>query len=86
MRLNVSLCVTDCNEHAQLALAGVSGINVELDREAGRDTIGQPGATGSDFTGIMSGQDAKPERTEETTDTVTTDTNTQGQQLMPTGF
>lgn len=84
--ITVRVCVTDSNEHTQLALAGVSGINVKLDREAGRDTTGQPGAAGSDFTGIVSGQNPKLEGTEKFTDIVTTDTNTQVQQLMPTGF
>lgn len=36
----VCVCVTDGDEHAQLALAGVLGINVELDGEAGRDAAG----------------------------------------------
>lgn len=73
----MSVCVTDRNEHAQLALAGVFGINVEFDREAGRDTTGQPGTAGSDFTGIVSGQNPKPEGTEGTTDT-----SSQRQQLI----
>lgn len=74
------MCVTDSDEHAQLALAGVLGIDIELDGEAGGDAIGQPGAAGSHFTGIVSGQNPKLEGTEETTDTVTTDTDPQGQQ------
>ena len=60
--------VTNRDDHAQLALTGVSGINIELDREAGRDAAGQPGTTGSHFTGIMSRQNPELERTEETTD------------------
>ena len=49
---------------AQLALAGVLGVDVELDGEAGRDAAGQPGAAGSHFTGIMSGQNPNLEGTE----------------------
>lgn len=71
------MCVTDSDEHAQLALAGVLGIDVELNREAGRDATGQTGAAGSHFTGIMSGQNPKLEGTEEKTDTVTTETDRQ---------
>lgn len=65
----MSVCITDGDEHAQLALAGVLGVYVELDGEAGRDAAGQPGATGSHFAGIMSGQNPKLEGTEEITDT-----------------
>lgn len=36
----MSVCVTDGDEHAQLALAGVLGVDVELDGEAGGDAIG----------------------------------------------
>lgn len=65
------MCLTDRNEHAQLALASVFGINAELNREACGDPTGQPGAAGSDFTGIMSGQNPKLEGTDENKDTVT---------------
>lgn len=58
--------VTDGDEHAQLALAGVLGVDVELDGEAGGDAVGQPGAAGSHFAGIVSRQDTKLEGTEET--------------------
>ena len=34
------VCVTYSDEHAQLALAGVLGVDVELYREAGRDAAG----------------------------------------------
>lgn len=36
----VCVCVTYSDEHAQLALAGVLGVDVELYREAGRDAAG----------------------------------------------
>lgn len=67
------MCVTDCDENAQLALAGVLGVDVELNGEAGGDTADKPGAAGSHFTGIVSGQNPKLEGTEKTTDTLITD-------------
>lgn len=57
---------THGDEHAQLGLAGGRGINVELSGEAGGDAAAQPRATGSHLTGFMSGQNRKPEGTEET--------------------
>lgn len=56
--------LTDRDEHAQLALAGVSGVDVELDREAGGDAAGQPRAAGTHFTGVMGRQNPELERTE----------------------
>lgn len=60
------VCVTNGDEHAQLAMAGVLGINAELNRKAGGDTTGQPGATCSHLAGIMSGQNSKLKGAEET--------------------
>lgn len=69
----MSVRFTDGDEHAQLALAGILGVDVELNGEASRDAAGQPGAAGSHFTGIVSRQNPKLEGTKETTDTLRTD-------------
>lgn len=66
------MCDTDRDEHAQLALASVFSVDIELNGEAGGDAAGQPGAAGSYFAGIMSGQNPKLERTERS-ETVQTD-------------
>lgn len=47
-----------------MALASVFSVDIELNGEAGRDAAGQPGAAGSYFAGIMSGQNPKLEGTE----------------------
>lgn len=60
------VCVTDGDEHAQLALASILGIDVELYGEAGGNTVGQPGAAGSHLTGIMSWLNPKLEGTKKT--------------------
>lgn len=57
---------TNGDEHAQLAMSGVLGINAELNREAGGDTAGQPGATGSHLAGVVSGQNSELKGAEET--------------------
>lgn len=57
--------VTDRDLHAQLALAGVAGVDGELDGEAGGDAVGQPGAAGSHFTGVVGRKDSELEGTEE---------------------
>ncbi len=54
------------DEHAQLALASILGIDAELDRKAGRDAAGEPWATGSHFTGIVSWQNPKLKGTKKT--------------------
>lgn len=45
---------TDGDEHAQLALARVLCVDVELHGEAGRDAAGQARTAGSHFTGVVS--------------------------------
>lgn len=63
---SVRVHVTDRDLHAQLALPGVTGVDVELDGEACGDAAGQPGAAGSHFTGIVSRKNSELEGTEET--------------------
>lgn len=58
--------VTDGDEHAQLALASVLCVDVELHGEAGGDAAGQTRTTGSHFTGVMSRQNPELEGAEET--------------------
>lgn len=71
------LCVTYGDEHAQLALPGILGVDVELNGEAGGDAAGQPGAASSHLTGIVSGQNPKLEGTEKkATDTKSLKTQT----------
>ena len=67
--ITVCVCVTDGDEHAQLALAGVPGVDAELNGEAGGDAVGQPRAAGSHFAGVVSGKHPKLEGAEETTGT-----------------
>lgn len=79
------MCVTDSYEHAQLALASVLGVDTELDGKTGRDATGQTRPAGSHFAGIVSWQNPELEGTKETTDTVTTDTDPQGQHAPECG-
>lgn len=73
------VCDTDRDEHAQLALASIFSVDIELNGEAGGDAAGQPGAAGSYFAGIVSGQNPKLEGTERS-ETVKTDQRYEPQQ------
>lgn len=53
--------VTDGDEHAQLALAGVLGVDVELHGEAGRDAAGQARTARSHFAGVVGRQNPELE-------------------------
>lgn len=70
--MHVCVCVdsvvTHRDEHAQLALSSVLCVNVELNREASRDTGGETGTTSSHFAGIVSGQDPELEGAEGTSE------------------
>lgn len=50
--------------YRQLTLSGVFSVDGELYREAGREAGGEAGATGTHFTGIVSGLNAKLEGAE----------------------
>lgn len=52
---------TDGDEHAQLALARILRVDVELHGEAGRDAAGQARTAGSHFAGVVSRQNPELE-------------------------